>query len=335
MTHGERADGLQTFAALVEEFAEAAPQLRVTRLIDGLRRPVRVALHGRSGVGRRTVSAVLRRHGVTTASDLAGADVRLLVIAEALKPEDGMTSVTADTPTLIVLNKADLTGSADGGAMANARRRAADIRALSGSPTVPLVGLLAGAEALDDELIGALHTMVTVPADLTSVDAFVEADHPVTAGVRERLLAELDRFGVAHAVVALARGADPTDLPALFREVSNVDALLSGLHAVAAPTRYRRLRSALAELTSLAVRFDDAALDALLSSDAVVLSAMTAAVEVVEADGATVDTRDGPSGHLQRARHWRRYGRGPVSAVHRSCSADIVRGSLRLLDGRA
>jgi hypothetical protein len=31
---------------------------------------------------------------------------------------------------------------------------------------------------------------------------------------------------------------------------------------------------------------------------------------------------------------WRRYGGGPVNALHRGCSADITRGSLRLLDGR-
>ncbi len=143
MTHG---DGLQTFAAVVEEFAAAAPQLRLTPLVARLRKPVRVAVDGRRGVGRHTVASVLRRHGVTTASDVAGADVRVLVIAEGLKPEDGMTSVTAmgnhadGLPTLVVLNKADLTGSARGGAMANAHRRAAEVSALSGAPTVPLVG---------------------------------------------------------------------------------------------------------------------------------------------------------------------------------------------------
>jgi hypothetical protein len=325
---------LQTFSALVEEFAATAPQLRLTQLIERLRKPVRVAVRGRSGVGRDTVAAVLRRHGVTTASDVAGADVRVLVIAEGLKPEDGMTSVTA--PTLVVLNKADLSGSARGGAIANAHRRAAEVRALTGAPTVPLVGLLAGADAatLDDELVGALRTMVTVPADLTSVDAFVAAEHPVGRGVRERLLAGLDRFGIAHAIVALARGAEPADLPALLRGVSNVDAVLAALHSVAAPVRYRRLRSALAELASIAVQFDDLALAELLRSDDVVLSAMTAAVDVVVADGATVDTRDDPSAHVRRARHWRRYGHGPVNALHRKCSADIVRGSMRLLDGR-
>jgi hypothetical protein len=361
VSNGERKDGLQEFAAVLQEFATTAPRLRLTQVIRRLRGPVRIAVHGRSGVGRSTVTGVLRRAGLAIAPDAARADVRVLVIAEGLKPEELVMPVTADArsdgatadarsdggtadarsngatdpPLLIVLNKADLTGSAGDGAMANAHRRAADVRALSGAPTVPLVGLLAETAdgVLDHELVVALRTMVTEPADLTSVDAFIAADHTVSSDVRERLLAGLDRFGIAHAVVALARGAEPTDLPALFRNVSNVDALLAALRSVAAPVRYGRLRSALAELKALAVQFDDRRLSALLTSDAVVLAAMTAAVDVVEADGVTVDVRDDATAHLGRARHWRRYGSGPVNALHRNCSADIVRGSIRLLDG--
>ena len=59
---------------------------------------------------------------------------------------------------------------------------------------------------------------------------------------------------------------------------------------------------------------------------------MAAAVDVVQAHGLVVDPGTQPDAHLRRARHWRNYGRGPVDALHRSCSADIVRGSLRLLD---
>jgi hypothetical protein len=58
---------------------------------------------------------------------------------------------------------------------------------------------------------------------------------------------------------------------------------------------------------------------------------MAAAVDVVEAAGLSVDRGDDPSSHLRRAAHWRRYSRGPVDALHRSCGADIARGSLRLL----
>jgi hypothetical protein len=50
---------------------------------------------------------------------------------------------------------------------------------------------------------------------------------------------------------------------------------------------------------------------------------------------ATADLDDEPtSAHQRRAVHWRRYSRGPVSALHRNCGADIARGSPRLV-GRA
>ena len=73
----------------------------------------------------------------------------------------------------------------------------------------------------------------------------------------------------------------------------------------------------------------------LLADDVTVMAAMSAAVDVVEAHGLSVDRGDTAAAHLDRAVRWRRYGGGPVNALHRRCSADIVRGSLRLLDGAA
>ena len=81
----------------------------------------------------------------------------------------------------------------------------------------------------------------------------------------------------------------------------------------------------------LAVLSDDEQLSDLLSTDATVLAVMSAAVDVVEAVGVQVDRGDDAAAHLRRAVHWRHYSRGPVSALHRSCGADIARGSLRLL----
>ncbi|TFV55703.1 hypothetical protein E4P42_21655 [Mycobacterium sp. PS03-16] len=63
-------------------------------------------------------------------------------------------------------------------------------------------------------------------------------------------------------------------------------------------------------------------------------AAMSAAVDVVQAAGLTVDRGDDPAAHLRRAVRWRHYGRGPVNALHRACAADITRGSLRLLEDR-
>jgi hypothetical protein len=310
-------------------------------IIGRLRRRIGVAVVGRTGVGRNTVAAALRHHGVAVTTDPAAADVRVLVIAEALKPEERVMAVTG-LPTLIVLNKADLTGSRSGGALANAHCRAADVQRRTGRPTVAMVGLLAATGASEatgetgtfDDLVGALRILVSTPADLESVDAFIHCEHPVGRDVRTRLLDRLDRFGIAHAVLALARGDDPATLPALLQRLSNVDAVLAGLRACAAPVRYRRLRAALAEMHSLAIELNDEALFGLLNSEAAVLSSMAAAVDVVEADGIRVDPDDHPDAHRRRAMQWRRYGGGPVNALHRSCSADITRGSLRLLDGR-
>jgi hypothetical protein len=103
---------------------------------------------------------------------------------------------------------------------------------------------------------------------------------------------------------------------------------------VAAPLRYRRVQTTIRELRSLAVLSDDDKLAEFLSTDETVLAVMAAAVDVVEAAGVMVDRGDDAAAHLYRAVHWRRYSRGPVDTLHRSCGVDIARGSLRLV-GRA
>jgi hypothetical protein len=261
---------------------------------------------------------------VTTAG--AEADIAVRVIAETLKPEDQV----AGLPTLIILNKADLMGFGAGGPLALAQQQAAAIHGSTKAPTVPMVGLLAIAE-LDDELMAAVRTLVDEPADLTSTDAFVESAHSLSASVRRRLLDTLDRFGVAHAVLAVEDGADAAAVSALLRRLSRVDEAVGGVEALAAPVRYRRVCTAIAELHSLAIRSADQELAGFLAADDTVLAAMAAAVEVVEADGMHVDRGDDPGAHRRRAAHWQRFAERPVTALYRSCSADICRGSLRLL----
>jgi hypothetical protein len=231
---------------------------------------------------------------------------------------------------LTVLNKADLAGLGDGGPLTRAHRRAADYRALTGVPTVPMVALLATAD-LDEELMSALRVLVTEPADLTSTDAFVGSSHSLRPELRRRLLATLDRFGIARAVLALAEGADGATVSTVARQASQVDRVIEHIEAAGASVRYRRVQSAITELRSLAVQSDDDRLMQFLSTDETVLAVMAAAVDVVEAAGVEVDRGDDAAAHLRRAVHFRRYGQGPVGALHRSCGADIARGSLRLL----
>jgi hypothetical protein len=301
----------------------------LTPIIRRIAAPLRVAVRGRDGVGRDTVASALAAAGVTVTPDDEVADVQVVVIAETLKPED-RAMLRVDRPTLMVLNKADLTGFVAGGPLALAHRRAADYRALTGVPTVPMVALLATAD-LDGELMSALHALVRMPADVTSTDAFVQAEHPLSREVRRRLLDTLDRFGTAHAVVAIGEGANAAALRALLRRLSQVDRVVAQLDAAGAPVRYRRMCTAMAELHALAVQSGDDRLAGFLSTDETVLAVMTAAVDVVEAAGVVVDRGDDAASHLRRAVHWRRYSRGPVDALHRSCGADISRGSLRLL----
>ncbi|MCV7287428.1 hypothetical protein H7J87_19070 [Mycolicibacterium wolinskyi] len=288
---------------------------------------VTVAVHGRRGVGVSTVAGALAGCGVAVRDS---GEISVLVIAEVLKPEDraSLARLRQDgTPVLIVLNKADLAGSGPGGPMATARGRADQLRRLAGVPVVPMVALLAGADPAP-HLVRALRVVAAEPADLTSPDAFLRAPHGLPVEVRVELLDALDRFGIAHAALALSRGADADGLPTLLHRLSEVDQVLAALSAVAAPVRYRRMRRALAELRAL--RSEPAA--RFLAADETVFAIMGAAVDVVEADGVAVDRGDDRKSHLHRAHYWRRYSRGPVNALHRSCGADIARGSLRLLD---
>ena len=282
------------------------------------------------------MSAALADAGVAVTADETVADVTALVIAETLKPEDRHTVTRSDTPTMVILNKADLTGFGVGGPLAAAQRHAEAVRASLSSrstpdtPTVPMAGLLAIAE-LDDELMTALRVLVHAPADLTSTDAFVQSEHRLPGEVRRRLLAVLDRFGIAHAVLAVENGADAAAVSALLHRLSRVEDAVARVYAVGAPVRYRRMRAAITELHALAVQSADHRLAELLRTDDMVLALMGAAVEVLEAEGMHVDRGDGPAAHRRRAAYWQRYGGGPVNDLHRSCSADICRGSLRLL----
>lgn len=320
------------FADALTQFAERHRTARLTPIVRRLAAPLQVAVHGRDGVGRTTVAQALASAGVAVTTGAADLDV--VVIAEALKPEDRRL-ITSDRPTVVVLNKADLAGSGAGGPLAVAHRRAADHRALTGVVTVPMVALLAQAD-VDDNLVAVLRVLVREPADLTSCDAFVAGVHPVSVEVRRRLIGTLDRFGVAHAVLAVGdRGvADGATLSRHLRRLSLVDRVVAHVEAAGAPLRYRRVRAAVAELGTLAVQLRDDRLAEFLSSDAAVLAAMSAAVDVVEGAGMVVDRGDDAATHLRRAVHWQRYGRGPVTPLHRNCAADITRGSLRLL-GRA
>lgn len=273
------------------------------------------------------VASALAGVGLEVAED---GDVTVLVIAEVLKPEDEALLAElsrAGRPAVVVLNKADLAGSGPGGPVATAHRRARLLQQRAGTAVVPMVALLAVAGELPPHLLDALRLLADEPADLTSVDAFVAGGHGVPPAVRTELLEHLDRFGIAHTTLALSRGADPGSLPGLWRRLSEVDRLVAAIDAAAAPVRYRRVRWAVAELRAVG----GPKVGRFLAADDTVIAVMAAAVDVVQAEGLTVDPGDDRQAHLCRARRWRYYRDGPVNALHRRCGDDIVRGSLRLL----
>jgi hypothetical protein len=344
--------GQQIFVDQLAHFAAGAADGRVTAVVERVAAPLRVAVRGRRGVGRRTVARALDRAGiasgivVTPDVDL-DRDVVVYVTAEVVKPEDTEAIAAARCPVLAVLNKADLVGSLSGragtGPMAAAVASCAELSALAGVPMEPMIGLLAVA-ALDDpdepdqEVWAPLRELAAHRGGSASLGfpAPDDPNNPVPSEVRQRLLDGLDLLGTAVAVAAVRRGATDSQVRTLLRRVSGVDAVVDKICAAGAEARYRRVLEAVAELEALAVT-DEAIGERIaefLSRDGTVIARMAAAAELAEAAGleggpARLD-RDDPAAHLSQAARWQRYSRGPVRDLHRNCGADIARGSLRL-----
>lgn len=320
---------MSTFADVLERFAAHTPNPLLAAVDARMRAPLSVAVRGRRGVGRHAVARALAASGMPVDVDATRADLQVVVVAEVVTPEDRQC-LSADVPTVVVLNKADLSGRVPGGALASAARIAAGISANVALPVVPMIAHLATVQ-LDDEMVAALRTLAGNPADMTSVDAFVGTDHPLPAPVRHRMLALLDRFGVAHAVLGICSGADPAAVARTLRELSQTERVVERLNRAAQEARYRRVCAAVDTLHRLSVETRDETVAEFLACDEVVVAVMAAAVDLWEASGLRVDAADDAQAHVHRAVQWRGYADGPLNALHRRGAADISRGSLRLL----
>lgn len=297
-------------AAALNHGAVALGEVELGRAAAELAAPVRVGVTGRSGAGRSTVARALRGAGLE-ADENGTADVAVYVFVERLTPEDRGELAAVRQPCVAVLNKADLAGFGGPGPMATAASRCARIQRETGLPAVALAGLAASA-VIDDGLRDGLGSLVQEP-------------DRVEPEVRRRLLAELDLFGIATAVAAIAAGADIEDA---LRRTSGVERLVAALDRAASAVRYRR---AVAAVTALAgpAAYSTRIAD-FLAGDALVLARMASATKVVEAAGLAVGPGRTRADHLAAAIAWQRYSHGPVSDLHRACGADIARGSLRL-----
>lgn len=306
--------GEQIFVEELTRFARRAADQRVTAIADRVAAPLRVAVRGRRGVGRSTVARALGHWFTVVESD---ADLEVQVIAEVVKPED------ASGAQLVVLSKADLTGFGGAGPMAAAGARCPEFSRLLGAPVMPMSGLLAAA-ALGEVDAACWAALRTLAAEPDCLDGFLTAEVPVPVSLRRQLLATVDLFGIALAVAALRQGSGPAQVRALWRRVSGVDDVVERLVAAGARARYRRVLDAVTELEALSVR--DPAIGTFLTGDDTVIARMAVALDAAQLDGLP----PGPSGPLQRAVHWQRYGNSAPSGLHRACGADIARGALRL-----
>lgn len=313
--------GLQRFAATLTERFAGLPPPAVTELADRLTAALRVSVTGRPGVGRRTVAVVLNRAAGIRVTD-ADAEVRIRVLAEVVKPEDA--AALRARPDLLILNKADLAGLRAGGPVAAAARDCAEITARTGIPAAPMVALtaLAGLDEsiLDDETVAALRALTDEPIALTSPDAFLDDDAALTRPVRAQLLAHLDLFGIAHAVVALRDdpAAGAAELRTRLCEAGRLAGVLDAVTAAGARAAYRRIAAAERTLAELAVAEPDTA-DALagLRSDPQILAA--------RAEVAAALFGDAPA---RSAANWRTCADGPLDELHRAAATDLCRAAL-------
>ncbi|MCX6487659.1 MAG: hypothetical protein NT156_06725 [Mycobacterium sp.] len=328
-------------AAVLAAGAGVLDDPALSRLSADLSAPLRVGVCGRPGAGQTAVRRALRGAGLVVTAPGVAADVGVYVFTESLTPDDRAALADARLPTVAVLNKADLAGFRGDGPMVIAAARCRELQSSTGVPTRPLAALLAVAggdpAVLDPELVAALQQLTEGSAGANPAT--------LSPGLRRRLLAELDLFGIANAVAAVSGGADPAALAALFRQLSGLNSVTAEIDRVGALPRYRRLVDALAPLVGQSVGPRGAQVAEFLAGDAVVLARRAAAADVLTAAGEIPageipageipagEIPDGsgePDAALRRAISFQRYARGPVAVLHRACAADIVRGELRL-----
>lgn len=308
---------------------------RWTSPVRRLAAEVTVSVSGRPGVGVGTVRRALTAMGLPLTDGPAGpapGDVEVRVVAEIVKPEDRAAVTGADGPIVMVFTKADLCRADGSGALA-AARRCANRGTRVPVPAEPLIGLLAVAGSdpaiLDEGVVAALRTLTGVPADLSSVDAFVRGPHALPPSVRHRLADRLDLFGIASAVLALRTGAasDAAGLRGVFRAESGIDGVCAAIGLAIAEARYRRHLAVGAELEARAATDPCAA--ALLRDRSIAGARTFAARAVLRAAGMTPGASGAGDAGLFEALRWQNHGAGPVTALHRSCAADLTRHAMR------
>lgn len=311
--------GHQLFADGLTGLAARTADPRLSAIAAGITVPLQAAVHGRRGVGRRTVAAALAAAGVRIAgrpAEFKTADLDVHVVAEVVKAEDiAAVRAARGRPVLVVLNKTDLPGH---GGVAAARSAAR----VPVEPMSALFALAALGDELDDELWEALRSVAAQPADLRSAEHFVSGRHPVPRRTRERLCATIDLSGIGRLLDPARQGGTAAQARAVLGGLSGVEGVVARLEAMGAVLRHQRMSEAVTRLAAMAVA--DHRIDEFLVRDETVAARMAAAIAVVQ--GQYVP--DEPV--LTTARRWQAYRSAPVGAAGRACAADLASGSLRV-----
>ena len=294
--------GHRRFADALTALAAGCGDRRLSALAAAITAPLRVAVAGRRGTGRRTTAAALAAAGACIAEQHA--DLVVYVVAEAFKPEDlAAISGVHGPPVLVVMNKSDLGG--------HLGLPPAHLPVERMSALFALAALGGG---LDIQLWQALGDLAGQPHAQRSLDG----GDRVPPQVRERLCTAIDLSGIEALRELAGHDGSLAQARALLNRLSGITDVTARLEAMGACTYHRRMSEAVIRLEAIAVA--DSRVDEFLVGDATVFARAAAAA-------AALDVPDEPA--LAQARRWQSYRQAPLGPAASACAADLARASLR------
>ncbi|WCB38026.1 hypothetical protein [Gordonia polyisoprenivorans] len=244
--NGELAQVLDGASSAVCDALPGAVRAEVSAAARDHRRALTIAVTGRPGTGRDTMTRAVRerlRVGALGPGEdhdaIDGADLWVHVIVAAVRPADH--EILASLPverTIVVLGKADTHPDPR-----DAAHAAADAARILGRPVTAVSALLACADVTEAEWT-FLADLVARDEQMPSMAGHFLVGDP---GGRERtlrrgLLRRLDRFGIETALDLMGAGvvADADGLNATLHRLSGIEALVPTVAACVGAVRARR-----------------------------------------------------------------------------------------------
>ncbi|MBJ8347706.1 hypothetical protein [Antrihabitans sp. YC2-6] len=313
---------------LIERVPRSAPVAAdLLAAVEEFRRPARIQIAGRSGVGRSTVAAALAIAGSVETDPVDHPDIpeptldgdAVVYVLDSLQPADrSAVSRIAAGRAIVILNKAD----AVDGSWASAVARANEYAAALGIATVPLVATIAASLA---------HKPVTT-VELVEIRNLTEE----LQSVPDDLLQRWERWGISAAFSTVQRNPAATTrtLTQVLNAVCGVEQARAAVEALT--TRAAALRGAtlLDTLELLAARAGSdparAEIENFLLTDSAAEIGLVAAwaspsLTPVIADHRLVVPTSAEQAQ-QIAQWWRGYARGDIGSAGRRAALRIHRG---------